>query len=193
MGIEQLPHDVRRLYEVHEWNHACAILSRDFPQEWRDIIDVLLSFQLLKSHVAALQRGKSPVSQAMDTLFYQRGWQEKAFETQVMVDKEPIESRTHKVDCFRNRVALEIEWNNKDTFYDRDLNNFRILFDLRAISVGVIITRSDELQSVFCAAGKRKWTSTTHMSKLLPRIKGGGCGGCPLLVLGITRELYVDD
>jgi hypothetical protein len=31
------------------------------------------------------------------------------------------------------------------------------------------------------------------MSKLLPRIYGGGGGGCPLLVLGISAKLYVED
>jgi hypothetical protein len=36
-------------------------------------------------------------------------------------------------------VALEVEWNNKDPFYDRDLNNFRLLFDLQVIDVGVIM------------------------------------------------------
>ncbi len=29
------------------------------------------------------------------------------------------------------------------------------------------------------------------MSKLLPRIRGGGGGGCPLLVLGISSKLYI--
>jgi len=42
-----------------------------------------------------------------------------------------METPTHKVDCFKNRVALEIEWNNKDPFFDRDRNNFRLLFDQR--------------------------------------------------------------
>ena len=37
--------------------------------------------------------------------------------------------------------ALEIEWNNKDPFYDRDLNNFRLLFELRTVSVGVASRR----------------------------------------------------
>ena len=32
--------------------------------------------------------------------------------------------------------------------------------------------------------------STTHMSKLLPKIEGGGAGGCPVLVFGITKKLY---
>jgi len=28
------------------------------------------------------------------------------------------------------------------------------------------------------------------MKKLLPRIEGGGGGGCPILVFGITQKLY---
>jgi len=38
-----------------------------------------------------------------------------------------------------------VEWNNKDPFFDRDLNNFRLLFELRAIDLGIIITRTDDL------------------------------------------------
>lgn len=49
--------------------------------------------------------------------------------------------------CFKERVGLEIEWNNKDPFFDRDLNNFRLLFDLRVIDAGVIITRASHLQT----------------------------------------------
>jgi hypothetical protein len=30
------------------------------------------------------------------------------------------------------------------------------------------------------------------MSKLLPKIEGGGAGGCPLLVFGMSKKLYVD-
>ena len=96
------------------------------------------------------------------------------------------------MDCFKNRVALEIEWNNKDPFFDRDLNNFRLLFDLRAISIGIIITRCDELQRIFnsLGIGTKYGASTTHMGKLLPRIEGGGGAGCPILVIGIKPSLY---
>ena len=31
------------------------------------------------------------------------------------------------------------------------------------------------------------------MSKLLPRIEGGGGAGCPLLVFGISKKLYLED
>jgi hypothetical protein len=42
--------------------------------------------------------------------------------------------------------------------------------------VGVIITRCDDLQDIFNELGRGAsyGASTTHMSKLLPRIKGGG-------------------
>lgn len=128
----------------------------------------------------------------IDRFLYDRGWVEKKFQTGVKVDTVEIESPTHKVDCFRNKVALEVEWNNKDPFFDRDLNNFRLLFDLRVISVGIIITRCDNLQDIFDQLGRGAsfGSSTTHMSKLLPRIQGGGGAGCPLLVFGITQNLY---
>lgn len=90
------------------------------------------------------------------------------------------------------KFTVEIEWNNKDPFFDRDLNNFRLLFDLRAISVGVIVTRRDELQEIFddLERGSSYGMSTTQMGKLLPKIEGGGGGGCPILAFGISKRLY---
>ena len=195
MSIELLPNVIRENYEVHEWKHACAILREDFPDEWEDIVSVLSKFRLLKSWITNPGGSKSQVSRFFDGYLYDRGWEEREFSTQIVVDDTTMDSPTHKVDCFRNRVALEIEWNNKDPFYDRDLNNFRLLFDLRAISVGVIITRGDELQDIFnqLDRGASYGASTTHMSKLLPRINGGSGGGCPILALGISRKLYVED
>jgi hypothetical protein len=59
----------------------------------------------------------------------------------------------------------------------------------------VIVTRSDELQQTFNELGRGSsyGNSTTHMSKLLPRIEGGGGAGCPLLVFGLKRALLVED
>jgi len=195
MTIDLLPQTLRDLYEVYEWKHACAILQADFPNEWQDIIDVLSEFKLKKSHIIVPGGRKSIVADIIDQAFYVRGWQEKSFDTKMVIDKYEIDSPTHKVDCFKNKIAIEIEWNNKDPFYDRDLNNFRLLFDMRAVSVGIIITRSDELQDIFNELGRGKsyGSSTTHMGRLLPRIEGGSGGGCPILVFGINKKLYVED
>ena len=91
----------------------------------------------------------------------------------MIVDENRYESPTHKVDCVKEKVALEVEWNNKDPFFDRDLNNFRQLFELRAIDVGVIVTRATHLQSLFNDLGRGAsfGNSTTHMDKLRPAIQ----------------------
>jgi hypothetical protein len=105
-------------------------------------------------------------------------------------------SPTHKVDCFKGKIALEMEWNSKDPFFDRDLNNFRLLFDLQVIDAGVVVTRTTALQAVLEQAGRAKTTfgkATTHTEKLYPKIRGGGAGGCPVLVFGIRPEAYFDD
>ena len=195
MGVDLLPAFVRDHYEVHEWKHACAILRQDFPNEWQDICALLTQFRLRKSWITVGGGRKSQVSEHIDHALYARGWQEKQFTTQIRVDEATRDTPTHKVDCVKSRVALEIEWNNKDPFFDRDLNNFRLLFELRAISVGVIITRTDALQGIFHGLGRGSsfGASTTHMAKLLPRIEGGGGGGCPILAFGISTQLYEED
>lgn len=195
MSVDLLPEFIRTNYEVHEWKHACAILKEDFPNEWNDIISVLTNFRLKKSWITNPGGRKSQISESIDSYLYNRAWVEKEFQTKVVVDDLSMDTPTHKVDCFKNRVAVEIEWNNKDPFFDRDLNNFRLLFDLRAISIGVIITRCDDLQDIFNELGRGQsyGASTTHMSKLLPRIEGGSGAGCPILVFGISKKLYLED
>jgi len=195
MTTSLLPQFIQDNYEVHEWKHACAILHNDFPAEWQDITQVLNAFRLRKPWVVKPGGNRSQISAAIDDALFARGWTKKQFSTKIVVDGQEIESPTHEVDCFKNRVALETEWNNKDPFFDRDLNNFRLLFELRTISVGVIITRCDELQLLFneLDRGSSYGASTTHMSKLLPKIEGGGGAGCPLLVFGIKKSLYVED
>lgn len=192
MGTEKFPKIIQHKFELHEWRHATAILQHDFPSEFADLVAVLSKFKLHKSWVADPGGNKSPLAKWIDHEFRALGWTPKNFDTKISVDDVMQESPTHEIDCFKNRVALELEWNNKDPFYDRDLNNFRLLFDLRAISIGIILTRCDDLQEIFndLGRGSSYGNSTTHMSKLLPRIKGGGGAGCPLLVFGMKKALY---
>ncbi len=194
MPTSLLPRSLRRNYEIYEWKHACAVLRGDYSEEWEEIVSVLARFRLSEEDIRSPGGGLSKISKWFNEQFFKLGWQKKSFDTMIKVDEHEYVTPTHEVDCFKNGIALEIEWSNKDPFFDRDLNNFRLLFDLRAISVGVIITKSDELSEIFQAMGKDIWDkygwSTTWMKKLLPRIEGGGGGGCPILVFGITKRLY---
>jgi Restriction endonuclease BglII len=189
------PAELQSLYEIREWKHASAILRYDFPREFNDVLQMLETFRLKKSWIVAKGGNRTDLAAWVDEFLGQRGWEEKKFTTAQIVDDTRLESPTHKVDCYRNRIAFELEWNNKDPFFDRDLNNFRLLFDLRAISVGIIFTRCDELQNIFndLDKGSSYGNSTTHMSKLLPRIEGRGGGGCPIIAIGMRASLFRED
>jgi Restriction endonuclease BglII len=188
-----VPAEIAANYEIHEWRHAIPLLATVHREEWQEVLDVLGAFRLKRS---ALSKGggnkTADIAGVIDGGLYARGWAERKFDTAIVVDLERYPSPTHKVDCYKNRVALEVEWNNKDPFYDRDLNNFRLLFELRVVDVGIIVTRCDELQKVVASIGRGSsfGASTTHMSKLLPKVEGGGAGGCPVVVFGISSRLY---
>ena len=192
MAITDFPKSIRNKYEIYERRHASAVLRHDFPQEWDDLVYVLSNFELLHSYIEKGGGNKSKVAIRIDKLFSERGWNETSFDVEVRVGATAHPSPTHAVDHVKNKIAVEMEWNNKDPFFDRDLNNFRLLHQLDIISVGIIITRTDELKEIFTKIGRAKsfGESTTHMSKLLPKIEGGGAAECPILVFGISKSLY---
>jgi hypothetical protein len=189
-----------RKFDVFDWRNGCAILKTVHPSEWSDVAAVLAGFELRHSQLVEKGKNKTETAKILDTALRDKGWKPRAFDTRIVVDNESLPSPTHEIDCFKNKVALEVEWNNKDPFFDRDLNNFRLLYDLRVIDLGIVITRSTELQ---------KWLhenrellerdsgtyggSTTHFEKLRPKIVGGGAGGCPVIAFSIRREAYIDD
>lgn len=192
LWLDFLPERIRRDYVLHEVHHACAVLRHDFPDEWTDLVEALERLRLPRSQILAKGGNKSPISRGINGFFYDRKWAEKKFQIQVTVDGQVTLAPTHHVDYFRNRVAIETEWNNKDPFFDRDLTTFRLLFDLNVLSVGVIITRADELQKIFNQLGKGAsyGQNTTHMSQLIGRLNNRGPGGCPVLAVGMTGRIY---
>lgn len=192
MGLESIPQSVRERYHIEERGHASAILASDYANEFKDIMECLSGFVLRKSHILTPGGGKSPIAAVLDGFLQERGWLEKSFDIKITIDGNAVPIPTHKIDDFKNEVGLEIEWNNKTEFYDRDLNNFRLLKDLRVLAVGVIVTRMSELQDLFNELGKGKsyGASTTHWDKLIPKVDGGGAGGCPLLLVGMGMNCY---
>ncbi len=162
------------------------------PDEFMDILDCLDAFSLKRSYIATPGGSRSLIPRTIDGFLRTRGWREKSFRIDIKIDKQSVPIPTHKIDNFKNYVGVEVEWNNKTEFYDRDLNNFRLLRGLRVLSVGVIITRLTELQTIFdkLRRGSSYGNSTTHWDKLIPKVDGGGAGGCPLLLIGLGVNCY---
>ena len=192
MGLDLIPEHLRQRFHFDEREHACAILVSDFPDEFADILDCLDTFRLRRSYIATPGGSRSQVPITIDQFLGERGWREKSFRIDIKIDEQSVPIPTHKIDNFKNRVGVEVEWNNKTEFYDRDLNNFRLLRELRVLSVGVIITRLTELQTIFNRLGRGSsyGNSTTHWDKLIPKVDGGGAGGCPLLLIGMGINCY---
>jgi hypothetical protein len=107
--IHLVPEDLRKLYRVKEWRNATGVLTTACPEEWREIVDVLSRFRLLQSEILAAGKNRSPIARQIDGAFYELGWTEKKFTTAIKIDGVEYESPTHKVDCFKGRVASN--WN----------------------------------------------------------------------------------
>jgi len=86
LGKDLLPEDIRRAYQVEERHHACSILKTDFPDQWKDLVEVLREFRLRKTDFAKKGGNKSPIARAIDGLFVAREWEEKSFDIKVTAD-----------------------------------------------------------------------------------------------------------
>jgi hypothetical protein len=183
---------ISSIFDIHEFGNASAILKYDHPNEYNDILSSLNNFSLNKSHLIVSGGGRSKIPPMIEDPLIENDWAEKNFNINISLDGEQRKIETHKIDCFKNKIGFEVEWNNKTEFYDRDLNNFRVLHSLGALNVGIIVTRSDELDDLFKDLGiyAKYGPSTTILSKLLFKVSSGALGGCPLIVFGIKKNSY---
>lgn len=140
---------VRRGFQVKYLNHARAILNVDFPEALAEIQEVLSDFVIPVESLIRGGGGEHDLTQRLRAALASRLWAKHNFEIEKLIDGKRRESQSHEVDHVRRlkqgNVALEIEWNNKDPFYDRDLENFKRLHSEGAISVGVMLTRGKTL------------------------------------------------
>lgn len=115
--LHLVPDHLRELYEVHEYRAAAAVLSVGFPDEWADIVEFLADFRLLRSQIVAPGGRKTRMSTRVEGWFKDRGWSEKRTAVSRVVDGVELATETHKVDCYRNNVGFEWEWNSKDSVF----------------------------------------------------------------------------
>jgi CRISPR-associated protein Csd2 len=195
-GIElHVPAHLRDLYEVHEHRHAAALLYSEFPELYREICDALSTFRFTKDQIVESGGNESGIPKTFSRILRPKKWVEGKMRASLIVDDQTIQQDTHKIDYIKGRVAFDLEWNSKDQTFDRDLFAFRTFFDYDKISVGILVTRSEDLNILFRELGiaHKYGASTTHIGKLLPRLKSGRGGGCPLLIFGITRKLLKEN
>ena len=190
---DYIPLSVSRLYDVYDYKHAAAIFSNEFPNEFLEICLALSEFRFSHKDVLAAGGSESAIPKRFSEILRPKGWEESQLNAKVIVDDREFRHDSHKVDYLKGRVAFDLEWNSKDQTYDRDLYAFRAFFEYDKISIGVLVTRSNDLDPWFKELGvySKFGASTTQMRKLIPRLDAGRNGGCPVLVFGITTNLLI--
>lgn len=193
--------------------YADVILQQSFPERFADLVAALTAFRPTLTELRSSGGGRAVFTKRFDDSLAAMkegdqviwGKQNVTIDKVVGLDGTPMRrsrTRGHEIDMFGKGtvadplpgVAVEMEWNNKDPFYDRDLNNFQALHHEGAIAIGVIVTRGPELQALIGPTVRSKdgglkfGQASTHWSKLLPKVNLGGGGECPLLLIGIEPD-----
>lgn len=202
-----IPHDIAKKYDFFNCNHAVEILANSFPAEWEELLAALRSLHITKEELIMAGGSESPIPPKLNAVLDPLGWKEIKIAGDLLIKfyprkglrgrfaAEPFTEKRlenyidgHNIDFLKGRVALDMEWNSKDQTFDRDLFAMRTYHECDIISVGIIITRSQSLNSIFKELGisQKYGASTTWMGKLLPRLDSRRHGGCPILAVGIT-------
>ncbi len=141
-------------FQVEFHSHAEAILNGDFPSVQDELEGVLLGATIPIEEIIAGGGGGAKGTQRLRRGLQAQDWQTVTFTVEKRINGIPREAVSHKMDHVKSfklpsggngTVAMEIEWNNKDPFYDRDLENFKRLHADGAISLGIIVTRGRSL------------------------------------------------
>lgn len=204
------PAEILTKYQFCEVRNAASILKATSPTLWNEIVSVLGAFSLSEEDIRAAGGNKSDIAARLDEAFRELGWREGRVDTliKLKVATSPyrksgekkgitvesiVENKGYKVDNFKDRVALDVEWNAKDGNLDRDVGAYRALYDAAVIDAAVLITRTqtdlrDLAIRLDAESTKFATTTTTNLDKLRPRLTRGDGGGCPILAIAICAE-----
>ena len=207
-------------YEFFSYGHAIEILNEAYPEDWGEIQECLERFRISVKDLKTAGGNESPMPKKFDELLYPNGWREIRITGDLLVkmyprkanqrgrfSEKPFDEKIitgyidgHNIDFVKNKVAFDLEWNSKDQTFDRDLLSMRTYFDCGLISVGIIVTRAEELNDIFKVVNddtgksliKKYGASTTWMGKLIYRLESRRNGGCPILAIGIKKACIED-
>lgn len=202
-------------FEFQSYGHALEILNGAFQTEWDEIQDSLERLMITTDELREAGGNETSIPKKFDDVLYPLGWREIRITGDLLVkmyprrseqrgrfSNVPFDEKTiegyidgHNIDFIKDKVAFDLEWNSKDQTFDRDLLAMRTYFDCGLIDVGIIVTRSQELNDIFReikdSNGKtlisKYGASTTWMGKLEYRLKSRRNGGCPILAVGIKK------
>ena len=162
-----------RGFQVEFHSHATAILAADFPEAVGELEAALLGMSIPIEEIIGSGGGETKGTQRLRHALADVKWTKANFTIEKTINGVRRESISHEIDHVRHHpkgvIALEIEWNNKDPFFDRDLENFKRLHAEGAISVGVIVTRGVSMQDEMTGLVRRWYAADRQVGLELER------------------------
>ncbi|KPP83644.1 BglII/BstYI family type II restriction endonuclease [Erythrobacter sp. HL-111] len=219
-----LPAGFIKKYETKSYRNAANLLWSAHQAEAKQLFDLLNGFEILMEDILKPGGNKSQIAKKLEAQLHPLDWIETRISGDLLVRKRGkalnrakkspkflnVDESSiirnfldgHQIDFVKGRVAFDLEWNSKDQTFDRDLYAMRAFYECGIIDVGIILTRSTNLASMFADIASRvdqsksfkdKYgASTTWMGKLDYRINAGRAGGCPILALGFQDAAFVE-
>jgi hypothetical protein len=188
--------DIPDGYAVRNINYGMELLVHAFPEHHASLVRALNAWDVDWPDIEAGGGNKSPVSRHFERAFEGEGWVETSLELETRLAGVTTIARTHKIDLFKPGlggelpgIGIELEWNNKDEFFDRDLINFEAIHRARGLAVGIVVTRGPLLQEELRSRGLDKFGArSTHWEKLMPRLDLGRGGATPIVAIGLEPD-----
>ncbi len=166
-------------YQIYGHRHGLTILQNDFPEAAIELKGILESFYIPKYLIVEGGGGLSGITQILKKALEDASWDKRVIHEEYIIDGQSQTSDSHEIDHFKRYednqpgIGLEIEWNNKDPFYDRDLENFRKYHALGLISIGIIITRGETLQRELYSVFEQHFHANPNaVEEQIPRYQG---------------------
>ena len=116
-SFKNLKNRINRYYKIDDYRHAFTILENDFPNEFKDVLNLIINFRIKKKWIVEGGGGKTRIAKNIEMHFNKKGWREQKFVVSNKINGKETTSETNKIDCFKNKIGLEIQWNNKTEFY----------------------------------------------------------------------------
>lgn len=130
--------------------HSDAILRHDFPAAIGELDQIMDAISIPIQELVRGGGGEALVTQRLRRSLQEHGWSKRIIRVEKTLNDRTTFAQSHEIDHMKDfehgTIALEIEWNNKDPFFDRDLESFGRLHADGGLSVGCIVTRGRSLQ-----------------------------------------------
>jgi len=189
-------YSLKNKFSFVDKNFAHTIIKNEYPSLYKQLFNFLSNFELYKSEMLKPGGNESAIPKKVKKFFIDNGWKdEMIFEISTTVNEEKFESSSYKIDLYENhsKIAFDVEWNSKDSIFNRDLGTFKILHDKSAINLAIVFTRThEEIMEIAknLGIGHKYGAATTNLTKLNEKLALGILGKCPLFAIAIGKGCY---